>query len=205
MTEKQRLTHLLHHVVACPDLHRRWLNTLSCMENCGARKIARCEHPIFVKREMLKHAAEEFRHALHLKQQIGKIGNMFEDYTPPNILGGYLAIRYLDKLDVAICRMLMKEYGLHSWQLKQVAYLLVTYAIEVRASRLYPCYQYILSANASPVSVRFIIAEEEHHLEEIEAQLVDVCDSETLKLMVCALEQGLFRAFLQALEQAVEL
>ena len=52
--------------------HAKWLNTLSFLENCGARKIAACEHPTLVKEEMLKHAAEEFRHAHHLKRQIDK-------------------------------------------------------------------------------------------------------------------------------------
>jgi hypothetical protein len=66
------------------------------MENCGARKIARCEHPTRVKEEMLKHAAEEFRHAHYLKQQIRKIsGEDFDTYQLDKLLGGMLSLHYL--------------------------------------------------------------------------------------------------------------
>lgn len=69
----QKIRQLLNTIIASDELHAKWLNTLSFLENCGARKIAACEHPTLVKEEMLKHAAEEFRHALHLKRQIGRI------------------------------------------------------------------------------------------------------------------------------------
>lgn len=52
------LKHALMTIVASTKLHSKWLNTLSYMENCGARKLAACEHPLLVKEEMLKHAAE---------------------------------------------------------------------------------------------------------------------------------------------------
>jgi hypothetical protein len=42
------------------------------MENAGARKISKCEHPTLVTQIQLKHAAEEHRHAYYLKKQIGK-------------------------------------------------------------------------------------------------------------------------------------
>src|SRR5271170_3629580 len=81
---------LLTAIVASDELHAKWLNTLSFLENCGARKISACEHPTLVKEEMLKHAAEEFRHAHHLKKQIAKIpgGITIEDYTLSSLLGG---------------------------------------------------------------------------------------------------------------------
>lgn len=77
------------HIVAQPERHAKWLNTLSFLENCGARKIAACEHPILVQEEMLKHAAEEFRHALHLKRQIYRLGLQPPvNYALSNVLGG---------------------------------------------------------------------------------------------------------------------
>ena len=40
---------ILNRIVASNELHAKWLNTLSYLENCGARKIAACEHPTLVK------------------------------------------------------------------------------------------------------------------------------------------------------------
>ena len=91
-------------IIKNPHLHGRWLNTLSFLENCGARMIAAAEHPTLVKEEMLKHAAEEFRHALHLKQQLARIGESYEDYRP--LLGGFSSYRYLKRLDLETSRYL---------------------------------------------------------------------------------------------------
>ena len=35
-------------IIEHPEIHAKWLNTLSLMENTGAKKIKKCEHPIFV-------------------------------------------------------------------------------------------------------------------------------------------------------------
>ncbi|MGZ3633296.1 MAG: hypothetical protein ACXU9U_03630 [Parachlamydiaceae bacterium] len=73
---------LISTILANDYLHAKWINTLSYLENCGARMIAACEHPTLVKEEMLKHAAEEFRHAHHLKRQLAKLSvDPFETYT----------------------------------------------------------------------------------------------------------------------------
>ena len=48
-------------VVKDNKLHAKWLNTLSMMENAGAKKIKKCEHPILATEMILKHAAEEAR------------------------------------------------------------------------------------------------------------------------------------------------
>jgi bacterioferritin (cytochrome b1) len=60
-------------VVKDNNTHARWLNTLSMMENTGAKKFKKCEHPVFATEMILKHAAEEARHAYYLKKQIQKI------------------------------------------------------------------------------------------------------------------------------------
>jgi len=56
-------------------------------------------------------------------------------------------------------------------ELRFAAYLLVTYAIEVRADELYPVYQEELDKTGSKVNVKSIILEEEGHLEEMINQL----------------------------------
>src|SRR5262245_54722675 len=87
---------LLEEIVFSNELHSKWLNKLSYLENCGARKIASCEHPTLVKEEMLKHAAEEFRHAHYLKRQIKRVSLMrMTTYSLSNMLGGVSSLNYL--------------------------------------------------------------------------------------------------------------
>lgn len=162
---------LLSAIVAVPCLHAKWLNTLSFLENCGARKIAACEHPTLVKEAMLRHAAEEFRHAHHLKRQMAKIAwDPLPDYTSTHILGGLSTLHYLRALDLKTCCYLKKR-GLTKAAIKEAAYLLVTYAIELRAGELYPLYDQALRHIRSSVTVRAIILEEKEHLEEMQEEL----------------------------------
>jgi hypothetical protein len=147
------------------------------MENCGARKIARCEHPTRVKEEMLKHAAEEFRHAHYLKQQIRKIsGEDFDTYQLDKLLGGMLSLHYLHTLDLRMCRFLKETVRLQEADLKKTAYLAVTYAIEVRASLLHPLYDPLLRAAGSMIRVKSIVLEEEEHLNEMKRELDSIPD-----------------------------
>jgi hypothetical protein len=159
-------------IVTQPELHARLLNTLSLMENTGARKISACEHSTDVTLLVLKHAAEEHRHAYYLKKQIGKIN---EEYCPTYAYEYLLAPAssrlYLNKLDLEVCRYLKSELHLNGPDLRFAAYLLVTYAIEVRADELYPLYQHALDNAKSKVNVKSIILEEEGHLEEMLKQL----------------------------------
>jgi len=187
----------LPRIVSSNDLHARWLNTLSYLENCGARKIAACEHPTQVKEEMLKHAAEEFRHAHHLKRQIEKISTLpMEDYALPHLLGGRRSLHYLDWLDSKTCRYLSRVVGLPKQEIKAAAYLLVTYAIELRAAELYPMYEEVLRATGSKVTVKSILLEEEEHLREMEAGLLQLAHGKVHAEYVCALEQELCQEWL---------
>jgi bacterioferritin (cytochrome b1) len=80
------LSNLLYLIIADNDLHARWLNTLSLMENTGARKISASEDPLTVTYLILKHAAEEHRHAFYLKKQIEKIGkDVCPNYAPQHL------------------------------------------------------------------------------------------------------------------------
>ena len=74
-------------------------------------------------------------------------------------------------LDVEVCRYIKKELLLTGRELRFAAYLLVTYAIEVRADELYPIYQAALDNAGSRVNVKSIILEEEGHLKEMIIQL----------------------------------
>lgn len=187
---------LLHHIVSNPFLHAKWLNTLSYLENCGARKISACEHPIEVSHEMLKHAAEEFRHALILKQQIRKVSELpFIDYRLESLLGGYATWHYLSLLDVWTSRYLIH----HVNSLKTLSYILVTYAIELRAKELYPLYQQVLIETSSKVSVRLIIYDEDQHLREMEEAIRKIPEGEKMSTQICAYEETLYKKWLLAL------
>ena len=163
---------IIREIVTDKNLHSRWLNTLSLMENSGARKISACEHKTETSLMMLKHAAEEHRHAYYLKKQIAKLGEeLCPTYRNEDLLAPLSSHTYLSRLDIKVCRYLKKELGLHGYDLKYAAYLLVTYAIEVRADELYPVYQAALDEVKSKVNVKSIILEEEGHLEEMTAAL----------------------------------
>lgn len=166
------LSTILPTIIADNELHARWLNTLSLMENTGARKISASEDPVTVTYIILKHAAEEHRHAFYLKKQIEKTGEgLCPTYSGEYLLAPAYSKYYLNQLDIDVCRYLKKELGLTGRQLRFAAYLLVTYAIEVRADELYPVYQNALDAVGSKVNVKSIILEEEGHLEEMINQL----------------------------------
>lgn len=188
---------LIECVVGDSVLHGRWLNTLSYFENCGARKIALCEHPTQVKEAMLKHAAEEFRHAFYLKKQLERINQSHEDYRCSNLLGGWSAYHYLDALDLKIIRLLKKR-GLENSNVKSFAYSLVTYVIELRAGELYSIYQMVLKRCRSKVQVQSIIFEEEEHLAEMEEELKLLEVSQEIIEGACALESQLFKEWLNA-------
>lgn len=166
------LNTLLPKIISNNQLHARWLNTLSLMENTGARKISASEDPLTVTYIILKHAAEEHRHAFYLKKQIEKAGKeLCPTYADQYLVAPAYSKYYLNVLDVEVSRYLKRELSLSGKELRFAAYLLVTYAIEVRADELYPVYQQALDNAGSKVNVKSIILEEEGHLEEMIAQL----------------------------------
>src|SRR6185369_6918540 len=80
-------------------LHARWLNSLSMMENTGARKISKYEDPIHSDIIVLKHAAEEARHAYYLKKLIAKVGpDSCPDYSHQYLLAPLESHHYLNRL-----------------------------------------------------------------------------------------------------------
>ena len=167
-----KLETIIKKIVTDDVLHAKWLNTLSLMENTGARKISAGEHPLDVTLIVLKHAAEEARHAFYLKKQIAKIREKgFENYQFSSLLAPIHSYQYLHTLDVAASRYLKEKLNLSGDKLRYAAYLLVTYAIEVRADELYPVYQQVLETSGSKVNVKSIILEEAGHLEEMINQL----------------------------------
>lgn len=195
-----QIEQLLTTIVASNKLHAKWLNTLSFLENCGARKIAACEHPTLVKEEMLKHAAEEFRHAHHLKRQIERVTSIpMDNYSLPFMLGETATLHYLTALDVKTSRYL-KALGFSKHSIKEAAYLLVTYAIELRAEELYPIYDAVLRKAGSRVAVKSILLEEKEHLDEMKEGLRHFPSGFKHAAHICAIENNLCKKWLDAIE-----
>ncbi len=196
------LDSILKNIVADNVLHAKWLNTLSYMENAGAKKISASEHKENVNLIILKHAAEEHRHAYYLKKQIAKVDEaLCKTYTNAELLSPNNTKYYLHALDIAVCRYLKAAFNLSGYDLKFAAYLFVTYAIEVRADELYPIYQAVLDEAKSKVNVKSIILEEEGHLEEMMNQLVSFSDDwESHAAEVIKIEKDLFDNWVAALK-----
>src|ERR1700750_944632 len=195
------LNTILPKIISDNQLHARWLNTLSLMENTGARKISACEDPVTVTYIILKHAAEEHRHAFYLKKQIEKSGkDLCPTYADDYLVAPQYSKYYLNVLDVEVSRYLKKELGITGKALRFAAYLLVTYAIEVRADELYPVYQQALDDAGSKVNVKSIILEEEGHLEEMISQLKQFSTQwEDHAKIAVDYESGLFNDWVNAL------
>lgn len=189
------LQEIFQNIIADDALHARFLNTLSLMENTGARKISASEHKTKVSYLILKHACEEARHAFYLKKQISKVAKLddFPTYENQYLIAPFASYTYLQLLDIQVCRYLKKVLKVTGEDLKYAAYLLVTYAIEVRADELYPIYQEALDEAQSKVNVKSIIIEEEGHLEEMITQLKSFShDWEMHAGKALEIEKGLF-------------
>jgi hypothetical protein len=196
-----RLHEILSRIVPHADLHARLLNTLSYMEHIGATKIAKTQSGPKATFISLKHAAEEARHAFYLKKLSLKVApDACPDYDFAYLMAPLASRQYLYRLDIAASR-LAKSAGLHGRALSDLAYLLVTYAIEVRADALYPVYEDLLENHAARISLATIIAEEEGHLAEMQAALAAYPPHlQVLVGDICALEEELFTGWIGALE-----
>jgi len=196
---------ILTEIVSDNDKHARWLNTLSLMENSGARKISASEHKKDVTLIILKHAAEEHRHAYYLKKQISKLSvDACPTYADQYLLASKDSRYYLNILDVFVCKYLKATLHLSGNELKFAAYLLVTYAIEVRADELYPVYQEVLDKTGNKVNVKSIILEEEGHLEEMLVQLKNFSpDWQKHADKAVEFETMLFNGWLKSLEKEI--
>lgn len=201
-----KLQLILQNIIQNDKVHGKFLNTLSLMENTGARKISASEHKTKVSYLMLKHACEEARHAFYLKKQISKVAKIadFPSYENQYLLAPFASYTYLHSLDIKVCRYLKNTLKLQGEALKYAAYLLVTYAIEVRADELYPIYQEALDEAKSKVNVKSIIVEEEGHLAEMIQQLKSFSPQwEIHAEKACEIEKSLFEDWTLALAQGL--
>jgi hypothetical protein len=201
----EMLQQILPGIVGRPETHGRWLNSLAYMEHVGATKIAKTQSGEKATYTTLKHAAEEARHGFFLKKLALKVWpELPQDFRPEGMLAAVASRQYLHRLDIGISRIL-RNAGIQGEDFGKLAYLLVTYAIEMRADDLYPVYQAAIEGYPVKISVRTIINEEEGHLAEMQEGLA-AFNWETAPLMEAAIafETGLFHDWISEIKQAAE-
>lgn len=105
---KMKLQQIFRTIIEIDTVHAKFLNTLSLMENTGARKISASEHKTKVSFLILKHACEEARHAFYLKKQISKVADIahYPTYENQFLLAPFASYTYLQSLDIQVCRYL---------------------------------------------------------------------------------------------------
>lgn len=183
-----------------PEIHARFVNTLSMLEYTGARKILKSQPEESISAQILAHAAEEIRHAqafkkIALKMSAGKL----HSYSDEHLYCGPEAREYFQSLDHGAAQLLQgSEIEKNTlWE----NYLITTLLIEERANSVYPVYETILAKAGFPGVLSAIVREEVLHMEEMQTQLKDpkvgipTAQLEQLK----HLEGEAFLAFLSAL------
>ncbi len=195
---------LLRAIVRERAIHARWLNTLSLLEQVGAQKIAKSQRTPFLSSMVVRHLAEESRHAQYFKRLSDRIApGACPTYESRYLLAGRAARRYFERLDAHVTGSLGGEAGARE-EHPGAAYLYVTLAVERRAERVYPLYQEVLDETPVPVSLKGVIAEETHHLAEMERALAARDPGWRARAdEFQAAEEALFGEWMSALARAV--
>jgi hypothetical protein len=198
----KNIKEILETIVASPELHKKWLETLSHLENRGAHKIMGFQPQKHAKLFLLQHAAEEARHAFFFKRQIKKLYK--EANKNSKFIGGSFLHRYLDLLDMSIARLLKKK-GLSETKIRESCYYLTSYTIEVRAKDLYHAYEKVLKEAKSAMTLHVLLKEEEHHLKEMEEAINSNLALRPFKDDCLAIEKRLYQRFLLSFEKELSL
>ena len=191
-------TAFLNTTIADDLRHMRFLNMISMMEHMGSRKIMLSQMRGLLTQDILKHLAEEARHAFFFKREAEKLaGTPIDGYPEHFTLCTGAARFYFERLDAGLTG------GLAGKALRETRYLLVSYIIELRAIWVYHRYQDSLTAAQHPLSLKGVIAEEDRHLVDMESRLQEI-GFPTLETLpgACTLEKGLFERFFGALTSA---
>lgn len=160
---------LLSLIVTNNDYNARFLNTLSLMELCGARKLADNSKYIGFNNFFLEHIAEEFRHAFFLRHLAQKISTVsVNNYDNTKIFCPKESRSYIHSIDRSVS-IALRSYK--NDKIYQLSYFLTTLVIERRAMLFYKLYQHVLDEYKVSISVRSIISEEADHLSYMENQI----------------------------------
>jgi hypothetical protein len=180
-----------------PPEHARFLNTLSLMEHIGSRKIMVSQTYGPLGRDVLKHLAEETRHAFFFKKAAEALARRQLEYGEEETIRPASARMYFGRLDAAISAVLGHDTHI------EVPYLYVSLTVELRAIWTYRLYQSVLEKCQGLLSLKSVLAEEELHLKQMQKRLQQLgADQAGCIPMFARIEDRLFRILWSALDGA---
>lgn len=185
-------------VIADRDDHVRFLNLLSLLEHTGSRKIMLSQMKGILTQDILKHLAEETRHAFFFKREAEKLaGRPLEGYHDDTLTAGPGQL-YFGRLDAGLTRDMPEKS--HA----EIGYLWVSLVVELRALWVYRMYQQALADAQYPLPLKGIIAEEDRHLEDMVARLDELgFDTKAALPGAIALEKTLFEKLLGHMQAGI--
>lgn len=188
----------LRSVIADAGSHVRFLNLLSLLEHIGSRKIMLSQMKGILTQDILKHLAEETRHAFFFKREAEKLaGHGLEGYTDAETLAAGAGRFYFGRLDSGLTRGLGKVHA-------ETGYLWVSLVIELRAIWVYRLYQKAVTEAGFALPLRGIIAEEDKHLADMVDRLAEIgFDTSAALPGAMALEKTLFTRLFAAMQAGV--
>lgn len=149
-----------------PDVHGKYLNTLSYIEHLGSRYLMLSHNKNTLNGEVLKHYLEEVRHSLVLRKMGEKISQRQMTYASTDMLVQPSASMYFARLATMVrklCRTRPQNIIL--------PYLYVSAAVEIRALWLYSMHERVLKELGIKISFAGVLGEEEEHIQYIYANL----------------------------------
>lgn len=182
---------LLAELCAAPALHARFLNTLSLLEHIGSRKIMLSQaRP---EREVLRHLAEETRHAFFFKRAAESIAQGALSYKNSDLLAGAQARFYMGRLDGQIAQIASGA----------AAYYYMSLLVELRAIWFYRIYQSVLTETGQKLNLAGLLVEETRHLADMNDHLTALGENPQTRLPgLIAFEERCFAKLLTGLDRA---
>jgi hypothetical protein len=179
-----------------PGQHARFLNTLSLLEHIGSRKIMASRAGENLSGDVLRHLAEEARHAYSFKHAAEKLARGALGYRVTETIAGTAARAYMGRLEASITRECRAPAA------SPLPYLYMSLIVELRAVWFYRQYQAALHEHRIGISLKSVLAEEELHLDAMLARLAEMDAKFTGRVaQFQALEQRRFRILWNAVEQ----
>ena len=178
----------LSQIIREPQIHAKFMNMLSMLEHMGSRKIMVSQMNKTLTEDILKHLAEEARHAYFFKRQAERAAKKSLDgYTDENTFCRIPALMYFGRLDAGLSAQ-VKGDDPYPW---------VSLIIELRACWLYALYQEALQEAKLSISLKSLLAEEDLHL----AEMFELCGDNAPRLKaLSAYETDLFAKLFHALQ-----
>ena len=177
--------------------HARFLNMLSLLEHIGSRKIMLSQMHGTLTHEILKHLAEETRHAAFFKREAERLAGVAMDgYADDETSCAAAARGYFGRLDSELSAKL--PAAVH----REAPYLWVSLIVELRAVWVYSRYQKALARVGFPLSLTGVLADEDRHLSALADRLGHV-ESEIDHVLPSASvgERSLFERLLLAMRR----